>query len=67
MPREPRRPGLGNLTQKPFLEKGENAGRKSFYIGSNKLAGPEDCLEGGRKLEGGGGGWCIYKLLRTRC
>lgn len=52
MPGEPRRPGLGNLTQKPFLEKGETAGRKGFYIGSNKLAGPEDCLEGERKPGG---------------
>lgn len=47
MAREPSRQGLGNLTQNPFLEEGENAGRKGFYIGSNKLTGPEDCLERG--------------------
>lgn len=44
MPREPRRPGLEKPNLYSFLEKGENAGRKGFYIGSNKLAGPEDSL-----------------------
>lgn len=46
MPREPRRPGLEkpNLYFFFFLEKGEHTERKGFYIGSNKLAGPEDCL-----------------------
>lgn len=60
MPKEPRRPGLGNLTQEPFLENGENTERKGFHVGSNKLAGQEDCLEERRKLRGC---QCIYKLL----
>lgn len=33
-----------NLTCIFFLEKWENAGRKDFYVGSNKLAGPKDSL-----------------------